>query len=137
MLDRMKILPSSPVRYALLVIALFLGCWGYCFELAYFGRLGLNVHKILGLRHFVVSSAITIVPMLIAITIYANVKRFFTKSIYTDTGQEFVAELKASPFDKQIAIARFGAAMSIAFLVLAIGLPAMGITVQIWHTFPT
>lgn len=131
----MKLLPSKPVQYALLIIALLLGFWGYCFERAYFGRLGLNVHKIFGASHFVASSAKSIVPMLIAIAIYANVKRFFTKGIHTDPGQDIVAELNAAPFNKQISIARFGAAMSIVFLVLVIGLPAIGVTLQIWHTY--
>ncbi len=112
-----------------------MGFWGYCFEFAYFGRLGLDVHNLLGIRHFVVSSASSIVPMLIALAIFANVKRFFTKSIHTDPGQQVVADLKSSSFDKQMSIARFGFAMSIAFLLLVVGLPSIGITYQIWHTY--
>lgn len=130
----MKILPSKAVLYALLVIALLLGFWGYCFELAYFGRLGLNVHKHLEVRHFIASSASSVVPMLVAIAIYENVRRFFTKSIHTDPGQEIVTALNGSTFDKQISIARFGAAMSVTFFLLVIGLPAVGVTLQLWHT---
>ena len=131
----MKFVPSKPVLIALAAIALLLGFWGYCFELAYFARLGLNVHKLLTLPHFVVSGAANIVPMLIALLILANVKRFFTKSIHTDPIQQVVEELESTTFDKQLSSARLGAAFSGTFLVLVVGLPALGLTYEIWASY--
>lgn len=131
----MKLLPSKPIRYALVAVALFLGIWGYCFELAYFSRLGINVHKLLSLKHFVVAGASSIVPMLVVLFIFSNAKRFFTKEIHSDPTKVTLELFKASTFAQQVVFARVGAATSIFFLILVIALPALGITAKIWHVY--
>ena len=131
----MKLLPSKPVRFALLAIALLLGFWGYCYEFAYFARLRLNVHEHLELRHFVVSSASSIIPMLVVLVIYGNVKRLFSKGIHADPAKEVVEHLKTASFDQFVPFARAGAALAAIFLVAVIALPALGINFMIWHLY--
>lgn len=73
--------------------------------------------------------------MLIAIAIFSNVTRFFTKNIHTDLNHQVVESIQSLPFDKHLPIARFGAAMALVFLVLVVGLPELGVTFEIWNTY--
>ncbi len=131
----MKLMPSKPVLYALVAVAGLFGLWGYCFEVAYFGRLKLNVHEHLGLRHFVASSAISIIPMLLALLVFRNVTRFFTKKIHVDPGKEVAEHLKSKNFEQFITFARAGASVALIFLVLVIALPAVGVGIKIWPMY--
>jgi hypothetical protein len=131
----MKLVPSKPVVIALVAVIALLGFWGYCYELAYFARLKLIAHEHLSLKHFVVSSGATIIPMLLAILIYENVKRFFTKKIHVDPRSEVSEHLKAENFEKFIGIARVGVGIAFVFLVLVFALPAIGVTLAIWPMY--
>lgn len=134
-LDPMKQLPSKAILYPLAAVALFLVVWGYFFELAYFARLGINVHKLLSLKHFVVQSASSVVPMLLALLVFSNAKRFFTKDIHSDPAKETLELLKGATFEKHVVFARHGAAIAIIFLALVIALPEFGIAAPIWHIY--
>lgn len=131
----MKLLPSKPAVLALVAIIALLGLWGYCYELAYFARLKLVAHEYLSLKHFVVSSGATIIPMLLVIFIYENVKRFFSKKIHVDPREEVSEHLKAENFEKFIGFARVGVVIALVFLVLMFALPAVGITLAIWPMY--
>ncbi|HWP17966.1 MAG TPA: hypothetical protein VNO84_02435 [Burkholderiaceae bacterium] len=131
----MKFIPSKPVVLALSALVALLGFWGYCYELAYFARLKLVVHEHLGLKHFVVSSGATVIPMLVVIVIFENVKRFFSKEIYVDPRSEVSEHLKAENFEKFIVVARVGAGIAVGYLALVLALPAIGVNVAIWPMY--
>lgn len=131
----MNFIPSKPVVLAIGAVIALLGFWGYCYELAYFARLKLIAHEHLSLKHFVVSSGATIIPMLLVILIYENVKRFFSKKIHVDPRIEVSEHLKAENFDKFMGIARAGVGIAFVFLALVLALPEIGVTLAIWSMY--
>ncbi len=100
-----------PLVLACLPIAL----WGYAFEASYFAALGLSSHQVLSLWHYIASGGGLILSMLVALLVYTQLKKFFTRGIHEDDMKEVRAQISKAEFKKEIVGARIAVVISVVF----------------------
>lgn len=110
--------------------------WGYAFELSFFLSLGLNPGDYLSPWHYILSSLQVLVPMLLAMAVITQLKKFFSKGVHIDDAKELTENLKEASFDQILMLARMIAVLSFVYFAVVVCVFHLDINFSVWAAGP-
>ena len=105
--------------YIALIVAIPSALWGYAYEFFYFFALNLSPHKILNLKHYVVSGVALAIYMFVPLLALSQLKKFFSKRIHINEAKSLGDALDQTTFASEIKGARIAFIFSVVFFITA------------------
>lgn len=102
----------------LLPVLLPAGLWGYAYEASFFRVIGLSPHPYLTAFHYTLSGLTHLLVMVLALLVFSQLRKFFTKQIHVDDAKALRDRLAASKFSEEIRGARLAVSLSVVFWLL-------------------